>query len=516
MEKSPSIGWKVIIFCLLLPSCVNVGPDYVPPPHCISDQWAFNDFEEHIEQDLPEENFFTEEEPFLCWWRLFNDPLLNKYTEMAWYYNNDLKAAEANICRARALIQVAAAPLFPMLSADLNGTRTYFSKNGPLFAVGAQGGTASGRSGEINGPSPTSISPFTAQVPQLQNLYNATFDATWEIDFFGKTRRNIEASKANFESIIEQRNDVLISVLAEVARNYINVRSAQELLELTKKNIQLLEKNTDLIADRVKAGLTNHLDLERIRADLATAQSNLPNIESQIFRGIYAIAALTGGVPECLIDEILPQHPLPTLPLQIDIGLRSDLLRRRPDVRKAERQLAYATANIGVAAAAFYPTFTLLGDIGFQSLQLNNLFSGSSLTWSYGADLNIPIFQGGKLVGNLKASEAATAEALFSYQQVVLDAVKEAESDLVTLKQEMTTSKLLGISVEQNHKVYELTISRYKSGLVGIIDLLDSERQVIANEENLLNSKTAALVDLVALYKSLGGGWKPFGQDCCE
>lgn len=482
--------------CLLLTGC-KVGPNYHPPVEVTPEEWA----------ETPEAAVCVEEEaPLANWWNVLNDPLLTSYIEMAAYHNYNVKTAEANILQARAMRQIAASTLFPFLSADANATHFYFSKNGPLFSL-------TQTPGQIRA-TPAPGSAFTAQIPQTQNLYNATLDATWELDLFGKTRRKIEAAEAGYESAIEQRSDILISVFAEVARNYIEIRSAQQNARLIQQNVKLLEDNTQIVLGRVKSGLTNRLDAERIEADLANLRSQLPDIEAQIYRGIYALSVLTGQFPETFLEELLPDGDLPEIPAEVAVGLPGDLLRRRPDVRKAERNLAQATANIGVAVAQLFPTITLSGAIGFQSLKLNNLFQNASKTWNYGGDINQPIFQGGALMGNLDANKAEAFAAEAIYQQTVLGAIQEAESALVSLKQEVTTSNELKISSGKTRNVWDLTKQRYTSGLIGMTDLLDSERQLIATEQNLLNSQTNALLDLIALYKALGGGWEVFPYPC--
>jgi NodT family efflux transporter outer membrane factor (OMF) lipoprotein len=282
----------------------------------------------------------------------------------------------------------------------------------------------------------------------------------------------------------------------------------QKRLELTEENISLLERTVSLIKQRYKSGIANLLDVERIEAELSTQNATVPNIYAQLYRSIYAISVLTGSLPETLLAELLPMQPLPLLPEQIAVGLRSDILRRRPDIRYAERQLAAATADIGVAVASFFPSVHLFGQLGFQSLSFNNLFSGDSKTWSFGGDINMPIFQGGKLCGNLQANEAATSAAYFTYQQTILNALREAETALVNVVKDKETSDILRFTVEKTRKISTLTNQRYTSGLVSMTDLIDSERQLISTELSLLDNETAALNDLIALYKALGGGWQ--------
>lgn len=472
----------LLVIFLVLAAC-RVGPEYTPPPIETEDDWITASS--------------TTADPVDDWWTTLNDPQLNNYIALAIKYNNDVKVAEASISQARAARMVSASALFPRIAADTNANHYYFSKNGPLFAF-----------------TPTSPIP-TVQIPRMQNIYNANLDALWEIDLFGKTRRGVEAADARYESTIEQRNDILLSVLAEVANSYVQIRSAQAQGILIENNIALLAQTNALAEERYQKGLTNQLDAKRLNAELAQAKSVLPPIIAEIYQGIYALSVLTGSSPETLLEEFTCIKPLPEAPACVALGFRSDILRRRPDVRSAERELAAATADIGVAVANFFPTFTLNGLLGLQSVHLHNLFSGSSKTWSYGADLYQPLFQGGRLVGNFQEAEAAAAGAYYTYQQTVLAALQEAESALVAYQQDLQAVDLLEDAVSKTSEVSTLMNQRFKSGLVSVTDWLDSERQLIASQQNLLSSQTSVLLDLIHLYKALGGGvGEPVVADC--
>jgi NodT family efflux transporter outer membrane factor (OMF) lipoprotein len=389
-----------------------------------------------------------------------------------------------------------------MIGADVNATKTYFSKQGPLFAsepsVGSLPGTIS----------PSTGLPLIPQFPQIQSLYNALFDATWEIDIFGKTRRTVEAADAVIGVSIEQRSDVLISVMAEIARNYMELRSSQQKSKLIEENICILEKKALLVHKQLDAGYVSRLDDENIRAILASERALLPDIEAEIYRNIYTLSVLIGAVPEQLVEELKAPQPLPKAPDTVAVGLRSDLLRRRPDIRRVERALAAATANVGVAVAKFFPTITLLGDGGLQSLMLKNLFNWGSKTWALGGDITMPIFEGGRLMGNLKAARAETAGIAHRYQQTVLNALEEAESAIVSFTQDLKTCKERREATDRYQDLVGLSEQRNVKGLVSVIDVLDSQRQLNESQQDVLTSDTAKLLDLVVLYKSLGGGWE--------
>ncbi len=480
------------LFLAYLSGC-KVGPNYHPPQNDLPDEWS-------AAAALPNIPLAIDPPP-VFWWDIFNDPLLNKYIQIAANYNNDLLKAEAAIFQARAARQVSAAPLYPKLSVDLDGFHLFLSRNGLIDAFAA---TETGPVAAAAGRTP----------PQKFNIYNNFLDASWELDIFGKTRRGVEAAQAQLESTIEQKNGILISVFGEIARNYIELRSAQEQQLLLEKNVALLQKNVEIIQKRYSTGYSNLLDLEQIEIQLNQALSALPAVTTSIYRSIYSISVLIGDLPESLLEELLPIQPLPELPLCLSTGLRSDLLRRRPDVREAERNLAAATANIGVAVASFFPTVTLTGIFGLDSLRLSNLYSANSKSWIYGADINMPLFQGGKLIGNLNIAEAQAAAFEFAYQQIILTALRDTETALIAYGEDLKTTEELKKIVAGNQKLTDLNKQRYTKGLVSQLDDLNSQLILNNAELSLLQSQTSALLDLVSLYKALGGVWEPFA--CCD
>lgn len=471
---------RLILLLLALSGC-KVGPNYVPPQTPICDQWMAPD------ADL-------NDDPEVEWWNKLNDPLLTKLINSAVVFNKDLKVAEANVVQARAMITVTASDLFPKIAADLTALHTHLSRNGFVDLISQ----------------PDIVPVQMPSIPQNINVYSALLDASWEIDIFGKTRRAIENSRATYEAVIEQRNAILISIEAEVARDYINLRSSQKNWELINNNIALLERNVTLMRNRLKSGLVNNLDLQRLEAELAVAIATRPPIVAQIYQYIYAISVLTGMPPETLLCELIQPQALPEPPCELELGVRSDLLRRRPDIRRAERDLAAATANIGVAVANFFPSVTLRGFFGLQSVKLHNLFKPDSKTWLDMGTVNIPIFQGGLLIGNLRATEAATVAAAFAYQQAVLTALEEAESALVGYTQGQIAVQQQQDAVNRVREVSRLSNNRLQGGLINLTDWLDSERQLISSEQSLLTSQTNVLLDFIRLYKALGGGWESY------
>lgn len=463
---------------VFMSSCV-VGPNYRPPENIIPEEWA------SIEA-VPVSPA-NDDRPLIEWWRAFEDPFIDRYISKAAAFNYNIQVAAARVVEARAIRKATAAALFPQITAKQDDSHIVQSLNGYL-----------------------SLIPPPITIPRAQNLYIALFDASWEIDIFGKNIRKVEAANALLGSAIENRNDVLLTVLAETAATYVEVRSSQEQIRLTDGLIKVLENNAELVRKRLQKGVSNKLDLDRIEAELAIAISGRPKNQSNLYAAIYRLSVLTGELPEALLSELLEPHPLPYTPKNISLGIRSDLLRRRPDVRKAERDLAASSAEIGAEIAAAFPSFSLTGNWGVESLRLSNLFTLPSKTWTYGSHLVVPLFEGGRLVANIQASEAVFEAQTANYRQVVLKALEEAETYLMAFTQDLETVLYLDKSLQNNRNLTYLTQKRYERGTVNLLELLDSERQLIAAEQILLNNRTAALLDLIALYKSLGGGWECF------
>jgi len=481
-KKSCSSCYPAILF-FLITGCM-VGPDYSPPVVEVSEEWR-----EDAGPEMPETLIAT-------WWEQFNDPLLTKYIGLAEEHNYDVLTAEANVLRARALKMVTASSLFPQVNANFIPMRIDFSKTGPFFTgISGLGG----------------VSPFM----RVFNLFSAFLDATWEFDLFGKTRRAIEEANAMIDSAIEQKNDVLISTFAELARNYMELRSYQEKHRLLEENIALYEENAYILEKNLEAGYSNRLEVEKIEAKLASARAELPETIAEIYRSIYTISVLTGEMPEMLVDELAAAKPLLKEPSQVAVGLRSDLLRRRPDVRRAERNLAAATANVGVAVASFFPTISLFGVGGFQSLKMPELFDWKSKMWTYGGDFSMPVFQGGKIVGNLRFAQAEQSAIAFTYHQTVLQAIEDAESSLIGYREQAKAAADLREAVAHEKEAVAISAERFEKGLVNKIDLLQSRMELIQVELNALSSNTSSLLALISLYKALGGGWENGSEEVC-
>jgi outer membrane protein, multidrug efflux system len=486
MKKNqiPLHPFRTFFFLFLSLMIINgcmVGPNYKTPKTELSVDW------QKEEKNLVA---FLNKEPTAEWWQIFQDTLLTKYLQIGVENNKDLLQAEANILQARALRQVAASKFYPQIGFNTSASRMEYSKNGIFLGKGKALAPAMNNLG-------------------IQSLFNFLFDASWEVDLFGKTRRSVQAAEAQIGSAIESRNDLLISIMAEISRNYMEIRSFQKRKELVENDLALIQQTLEVLKQGLNTGYKNLFDVETLEAELSTANATLPDLIAQIYRGIYALSALTGQLPETFVDELLQPKSLPQAPLEINVGVRSDLLRRRPDIRKAERELATAIANVGVSVADFYPSFLLGLGGGLQSTSLKNLFNLHSKTWLVGGDMNLPIFRGGKLVGNLKASRAVAAAAGYQYQQTILNALAETESAIKKYAEDVDASQEQKKSVETNQSLVTISKERFQKGLVNVIGTLNEQRKLIAAKQTLLSYDTQSLLDVIALYKALGGEWQP-------
>lgn len=317
-----------LLFGLFFLSGCHVGPKFVSPENNVPDTWI----------EAPSQVEVDRHDPVEFWWEEFNDPLLTRYIELAREFNYDLKIAASNIVKARAERNEAASYLYPQINHDFNAGRLAFSKNGPFFSR-ISGGAAP------NQQVPT--------IPRFLDLFSFLVDATWEIDLFGKRTRAVEAADAEFWASVDNYSAMLLSIYAEVAKNYVEVRTAQKNILLIEKNMDLIENSVALVKQRVNSGLDNTLSLERIEAELASVHSTLPQVIAREYRAIYNLSILLGLLPEALLEEMLPIEPMPCLKERISLGVRSDLLQRRPDIKQKSKELEAATANVGVAYASF-------------------------------------------------------------------------------------------------------------------------------------------------------------------
>jgi multidrug efflux system outer membrane protein len=466
-----------------------VGPNYQMPDMRTPAMWS----------EAPQNGVTTQPLQRTRWWRTFNDPVLDALVERAVRANIDLRQAEARVREARALRGVAAADFWPTSNVSGSYARSRRSENASAAQVGPLNGSPTLGGGVPSGE-------------LEQGLFQSGFDARWEIDLFGGVRRSIEAADADLAASVEDLRGVLVTLLAEVARNYVEVRGFQRRVDIAQDNIRSQQDTLELTRARFDAGLTSELDVAQAASQLATTQAQVPTLETAVRQGIHRLSVLLGLAPGALLPELSQEAPVPPAPPGVPVGLPSDLLRRRPDVRRAERQVAAATARIGVAVADLFPRLALTGSLGLQSNLLADLPLGSSRFWSVGPTLTWPIFDAGRVRANIQVQGAREEQRLAQYEQAVLTALEEVENALVAYSRELVRRDKLAGAVEANQRAVELANELYTRGLGDFLNVLESQRSLFASQSDLVQSEAAVSANVVALYKALGGGWEGDSQ----
>jgi len=457
------------LLVLALAGC-KVGPDYHPPAVNAPQKWAtrFAGGETNGAADVA------------TWWTSFGDKDLNSLIDIAVQSNLTLRVAQARVREARAQKAVISGSLWPSVGSGAGFSRNRYGKNG---------------------------FPPLPGVPLDFNLYNADFDAAWELDIFGGTRRAVEAANARIGAAEFNERDVLVSLLAEVARNYIAARGYQERLEIAHENIKAQQNVLDLTSNRFDTGLGVQLDIEQARALLKATTSQVPSLETGFDEAVHNLEVLLGEQPGALASPMSAKKNTPLTPPSVPVGLPSELLERRPDVQKAERELAAATAEIGVARDDLFPKFSLTGVAGVQSVEAGTFLRYASRYWSAGPSVQWQIFEAGSLVANVHVQNARQEEALNVYQQTVLVALKDTENALTAYAKEQVRRDSLTESVDADRRALDIAQELYKNGLVDFLRVLNSETSLYVAQDALVQSDQTVSLNLVQLYKALGGGW---------
>lgn len=462
-----------------------VGPDYHAPTPSAPAQF--------INPSAPPttQTSVTQSKPveMVQWWRNFNDPVLDSLISRAVEANLDLRQAASRLRQARANLGVVASGLFPEVDANGSYSRT---------------GTASGGIGT----STQNGVVTTHSVGKRSDFYVAGFDATWEIDIFGGTRRSVESADASITAAVEDRRDVLVTLLAEVATDYISLRQFQREIAIANENLISDQHIAELTRKKFGAGFAAQLDVANAAAQVASTQAQIPLLETSAQQEIYSLSVLLAREPGALIAEMSQVAPIPLTPPQVPIGLPSDLLRRRPDIRRSEAQLHAATANIGVATADLFPKFSLTGSFDMESSKLKALGNWSSSIWQFGPSMNWPLFTAGRIRSNIAVQNALQEQALLTYDQTILTALQDVENALVAYAKEQQRRAALVDSVRYNRQALSLSTRLYNAGLTEFLNVLTAEQSVYVAENALAQSEAAVAIDLAALYKALGGGWE--------
>jgi NodT family efflux transporter outer membrane factor (OMF) lipoprotein len=488
-----------ILASLVMTGC-TVGPNFERPS--TSTPEVFDRTQSAQAPSRPAESAFGPE-----WWTLFNDPVLNSLEQQLADANLDVAAASARLRQSRAEQRIAGAEEYPTLDGAASYNRERGSPNGILSLLGV---TPTGtQSQSASGDTPLGVAPLPgAKGSPAYNHYQFGFDASWELDIWGRARRGVEAATALSDASYEDRNAVLLSARAELARDYVQLRDTQALLQIARQNLEIARDATKLTQTRVREGVTTNLDVANASAQAELIESLIPTLESRCETTINAIGVLLAKEPGALKQTLAEPLDVPALPGQVPIGFPSELVQRRPDIRKAEAQLHAATAAIGMAKADFYPRISLNGSAGFQSLQLTSLADWASGQFVVGPSITLPIFEGGRLKGTLHLREAQQQEAAIVYKRTVLQAWREVDDALVVYDAEQRRRDRLKTVVSLNQQALSIARQRYKAGAVDFLDVLNVQKQLLDAQSNLERSKADAATNLITLCKVLGGGWE--------
>jgi NodT family efflux transporter outer membrane factor (OMF) lipoprotein len=469
---------------LLLSGC-TLGPDFEQPKPDLPDHWV-----EDKQGPVADDSHPVAAPVRPDWWTAFNDAELTALEQRVADANLDVRTATVRLAESRAQRRIAGAAEFP----QVNGQGLYQhikpSAKGIFSELGSQGGS----------PPPNNI--------PASDLYQYGFDATWELDLWGKVRRSLESADAEVGASAEARRGALLSVLAEVARDYMQLRGIQTQLRISQDNLTTAEDILKLTKKRADYGLAGQIDVANASAQAATVAAGIPRLEQQQAQAVNQLSFLLAQPPGSLAAELEAPHSVPAPPSEVPVGLPSELAHRRPDIRQAEAELHAATAQIGVAKASFYPDITLSASFALQSTRFADLANWASRNETVGPFISLPIFEGGKLTGNLHLSEARQQEAALAYQRTVLSAWQEVADALVAYQAEQRRREKVIIAVKENRRALGLAREDYRHGTASFLQVLTAQQQLLLTEQQEADSTMMVSSNLVALCKALGGGWE--------
>lgn len=477
--KAKTRFWCVLGLCLPVFAGCAAGPDFKKPVFSVPGKWhgaVASVF--HREAPAPPPAPALPPVDLTRWWSNFGDPVLDSLVERAIRANYDLRQAESRIRQARATQGTVAAGLWPALNASSSYTQSQVG-SGSFSAAGS-----------------------------TNDLFRMGLDASWELDFFGGTRRSVEAARADVEAAVEDRRSVLVTLVSDVGTNYANLRQFQAQIEIARRNLEAQQRTAEITRKRHEAGFVGALDVANAQAQAATTESIIPILESSASAAIYNLSILLGLEPGALAGELAAGKPILPTPPEVPVGLPSDLLRRRPDIRRAESQIHAATARIGVATADLFPKFSLTGNFGTQGQNLVSLGNISNRFWSWGPTVTWPIFDAGRIRWNIEVQKAVQEQALLTYEKTILTALKDVETALTSYTNELQHNRLLAEATVNNRRAVDLSMQLYTSGKTDFLNVLNAQRSLFASEDALAQSTNALITDLIALYKALGGGWE--------
>ena len=475
-----------LVLLVSLGACAKVGPDYETPPAPLQEDWL----------EAAEEPIKGDPADLSTWWQVFEEPILTELIELAYTQNLTLQSAGLRVLEARARLGIAVGDQYPQVQ-DAVGSYSYNwrSKNAP-------------------------------NEDDLDNSFeNLTvgIDSSWEIDFWGKFARAIESSNASLGATIADHDDFLVILTADVARVYIIVREAEERIRLARENVQLQQRSLQIAQDRFRAGAVSELDVKQAQALLAETQSTIPFLEIQRRQAQHALAVLLGITPGRLVEILGGEGEIPTAPEEVAVGIPAELLRRRPDIRRAELAAAAQSAQIGVARARLYPAFSLGGFVGLQTsasvdsrsnnANAGDLFEGDSFTGFIGPSLSWPFLNYGRLTNNVRVQDARFQGLIADYQNTVLEAYQEVEDGLVAFLRSREQAAFLATSVAATRRAVDLALLQYREGIVDYTRVLDTQTDLVDRQDNLAVSQSSIAQSLVLTYRGLGGGWQIRGPN---
>ena len=461
-----------VVSTLLLAGCA-VGPNYKRPQVAVPNQWTVAPARGTSAKAIEKED----------WWSSFQDPELNSLIERAAAQNLDFKLALDRVEEARAVRGVARSGYFPSIDASASATRNRQRVIAP-------------------------VAPSSAKIVPVEfNNFEGGLGASWELDVFGGIRRGVQAASADVAAAEENRRDVRVILFGDVGRVYAQLRGLQRRLEIANKNIKTQQDTLDLTRTRAKAGLATELDVSRAAAQLESTRAAVPTLLGGIDISIHRLSVLLGEEPGALRSELENASPIPAAGPDVEVGLPSDLLERRPDIRRSEAQLVAATARIGEAKADLFPRFVLTGAAGRQASQLHDITLGAGNFFSVGPGISLPLFTGGRIRSNIAVQDARQRAALINYRSSVLNALEEVQNALVNYAQEQERRDRLNEAAQQSQLAVDLATEQYKAGLTDFLSVLDAQRELYAEEDQAVQSQTSVTTNVIALYRALGGGW---------
>ncbi|MGF6600700.1 NodT family efflux transporter outer membrane factor (OMF) lipoprotein [Paraburkholderia sp. GAS448] len=487
---------------VLLTGC-TVGPNFIRPEAQLPTNWCAS----ACQANDAGQSRVTSQPVTSAWWTSFNDPELLNLENAVAGANLDLKVASLRLAESRAARTVTAADRYPSVEANAGVTRERTSANGVLSSAGTLAQTPNPATA-ANGNNGLTVTPNQGSNASPFNVFQVGFDSSWELDLWGRVRREVEAADASVEIQADARRDLLLSTMAEVARDYIQLRGIQSDYTITLENLNAAKDIERVTRERNAHGLATELDIAQAASQVSREAALVPQLKQQEEETINRLSFLLGEAPGALRAELESSKPVPPTPPVVPIGIPSELAQRRPDIREAEATLHQATAEVGVATADFYPRITLSGSASLQALQFSQLGDWASHQFAIGPSITVPIFEGGRLKGTLNLRKLQQQEAAVTYQRVVLSAWHEIDNALTQYSSQQLRRDQLEAAVKDDQRALRLAQAQYVAGTGPFLQVLDAQRNLLSGQQDLSDNITGISTTLASLYKALGGGWE--------